>query len=364
MLEIIEYNKDPYEFPCLLVLGCFDAVHSGHAELLKKARLQAKINGLDLGVMTFADGKGGEQVLTFDERLAVFESYNAKFVLKIDFNDEFRKTAPLDFLAVLEDKLNVKAYMSGKDFRFGAGAKGKSSTLKNYAEDEDNGVWYMPLKDVCIDGEKISTSRIKELLKIGDIPAANALLGREYFISGTVEKGAGRGRAEIGFPTLNLAYPDGKVKVKQGVYSVVCDTPQGEFKGIVNYGPRPTFDETEPVAEVYLAGFDGDLYGQSVTVKFVNYLRDIRKFDSASELSSQLMCDLAAATGETVAPAPAVEPLEVPELVVEEQSEPVQAEEPVTEPEPVAEEQPIVEESAVEPVSEESEKEAGGSEND
>ena len=73
MLEIIRYNEDEYEFPCLIVLGCFDAVHTGHAELLKKAKLQAKINGLDLGVMLFSEGKGGRQVFTFEEKLAVLE---------------------------------------------------------------------------------------------------------------------------------------------------------------------------------------------------------------------------------------------------------------------------------------------------
>ena len=78
----------------------------------------------------------------------------------VDFNDEFKKIAPLDFLSEVEDKINVKAYMSGKDFRFGAGAKGKSSTLKNYAEDEENGVWYMSVKDIDLNGEKISTTLI------------------------------------------------------------------------------------------------------------------------------------------------------------------------------------------------------------
>ena len=147
MLDIIEYAKDEYAFPSLIVLGCFDAIHAGHRELFKKAKLQAKINGLDLGVMMFRDGKGGRQVYSFEERVAMLAPFNVKFVLVIDFTPEFKEIAPLDFLAAIEDKINVKAYMSGKDFRFGKGAKGKSSTLKNYAEDEDNGVWYMPVKE-------------------------------------------------------------------------------------------------------------------------------------------------------------------------------------------------------------------------
>ena len=101
MLTVVEYGKDGYEFPALIVLGCFDAIHLGHRELLKKAKLQAKINGLDLGVMMFRDGKGGTSgklLYSFQERCALLEQFNVKFVLAIDFNDEFKSIAPIDFL--------------------------------------------------------------------------------------------------------------------------------------------------------------------------------------------------------------------------------------------------------------------------
>ena len=176
MLEIVRFGEDEYDFPCLLVLGCFDGLHVGHAELLKKAKLQAKINGLDLGVMMFSEGKGGKQLYSFEERIAFLEQYNVKFVLKIDFNEDFKKIKPLEFLEQLEDKLNLKAYMSGKDFKFGQGKKGKSSTLKSYADDEENSVWYMSVKEVTCGEEKVSTTRIKELLDAGDVRRAGELL--------------------------------------------------------------------------------------------------------------------------------------------------------------------------------------------
>ncbi|MDE5766348.1 MAG: adenylyltransferase/cytidyltransferase family protein, partial [Clostridia bacterium] len=94
MLNVVEYGKDEYDFPALIVLGCFDALHEGHRELLKKAKLQAKINGLDLGVMMFRDGKGGKLIYSFEERLAILEQFNVKFVLVIDYNEEFKKTEP------------------------------------------------------------------------------------------------------------------------------------------------------------------------------------------------------------------------------------------------------------------------------
>ncbi len=293
MLEIIRYNEDEYEFPCLIVLGCFDAVHTGHAELLKKAKLQAKINGLDLGVMLFSEGKGGRQVFTFEEKLAVLEQYNVKFVLRINYDEGFKKTKPLDFLHCIEDKINVKAYMSGKDFRFGEGAKGKSSTLKNYAEDEENGVWYMPVKDVMCGADKISTTLVKKCLEEGDVTRAEELLGRYFSVKGTVVQGVGRGGQQLGFPTLNINYPENKFEVKYGVYSVKCTLGDKTYYGLANYGARPTFGEESPLLEVYLDGFDGDLYGSTVCVEFVAYIRDIRTFSDGEALKAQLESDLA-----------------------------------------------------------------------
>lgn len=335
MLEIVNYNKEEYNFPALVVLGCFDAVHVGHAELLKKAKLQAKINGLDLGVMMFAEGKGGRQVFTFEERLAFLAGYNTKFVLKIDYTDEFKKTTAADFLHNLEEHINVKAYMSGKDFRFGAGAKGKSSTLKNYAEDEENGVWYMPVKDVMVDGEKVSTTLIKKYIEEGKIQKANALLGRQYFVTGEVCEGHGRGKT-LGFPTANIVYPANKVLVKVGVYGVEAEIDGAVYRGVANCGPRPTFGEDAVVLEAYFEGLSEELYGKPVTIKFVNYIRGIKKFDSAEALSEQISRDLACigapdadaeaeeaapaeeAPAEVVAQTPAETVAEVPAVAVEE----------------------------------------------
>lgn len=299
MLKIVKYGEDEYAFPALVALGCFDGLHKGHAELLKKAKLQAKINGLDFGVMMFVDGKGGRQLFTFEERLEFLREYNAKFVLAIEYTEEFKKTTATEFLQRVEEKINVKAYMSGKDFRFGAGAKGKASTLKNYAENEENGVWYMSVKDVVCEEGKISATLIKEFLSSGNVRVANELLGRNYFVTGTVTTGAERGASLLGFPTMNLKYPPEKTEVKQGVYRVKCTVKEKVFDGIANYGSRPTFDEEDPVLEVYLKDFDDNAYGEQVSVEFVDYIRDIRKFDDADELVAQLKRDLSTLDGVT-----------------------------------------------------------------
>lgn len=292
MLEIVNYESGEYEFPSLLVLGCFDAIHAGHAELLKKAKLKAKINGLDLGIMMFCEGKGGRLLYTFDERLKLLDGFNVKFVLKVDYNEEFKNTAAGRFLETLDQKINIKGLMSGSDFRFGAGAKGKVSTLKSYAENEDNGVWYASVKDVLYGGEKISSSMIKTMLENGDAETANMLLTRNYSVTGKVISGAKRGNKILGFPTMNILYPDNKVEVKRGVYAVACNTDGNRYIGIANYGDRPTFGENEPLLEVFLDGYGRENYGEDVTVEFLSYIRDIRKFENAESLKAQLEDDL------------------------------------------------------------------------
>ena len=292
MLNIVNYNKDEYDFPALIVLGCFDAIHIGHQELLKKAKLEAKINGLDLGVMMFAEGKGGRQVFTFEERLAMLAPYNVKFALRIDYTEDFKKTTAQQFLSNIEEHINIKGYMSGKDFRFGAGAKGKSSTLKNFAEDEDNGVWYMSVKDVTADGEKVSTTLIKQYIEEGKIQKAEQLLGRKYFVTGKVCEGHGRGAKLVGFPTANIMYPENKVLVAPGVYGVEAEIEGTVYKGVANCGARPTFGEDAYVMEAYFEGLSEDLYGKEITVKFLNYIRGIKKFENAEELSEQIAHDV------------------------------------------------------------------------
>ena len=356
MLNVVEYGKDEYDFPALIVLGCFDALHAGHRELLKKAKLQAKINGLDLGVMMFRDGKGGKLIYSFEERLAILEQFNVKFVVVIDFDEEFKKTAPLDFLKIVEDKINVKAYMSGKDFRFGAQAKGKSSTLKNYAEDDENGVWYMPIKDVDLNGEKISTTLIKSCLDEGNVAKANQLLGSEFLLTGEVVKGAGRGTSVVGYPTVNIVYPEWKHPLKHGVYSVKCLIGESDYQGVANFGTCPTFGDDRVALEAYFEGFSGDLYGQVLTVMFIDFVREIEEFASADELSGQIQSDLNSVNVEPVVTEETVEEVQpVEETVAEETAEPIIEEvvaEESAEPAETAEEvvEEVTEEQTVEEV--------------
>ncbi|MGN0806339.1 MAG: riboflavin kinase, partial [Candidatus Coproplasma sp.] len=167
-----------------------------------------------------------------------------------------------------------------------------ASTLKNYAEDDENGVWYMNVKDVDLDGEKISTTLIKTCLDNGDVEKAAKLLGRDYSITGEVVKGAGRGTSVVGYPTVNICNPDWKYPVKHGVYNVSCEVDGSLYKGVANFGTCPTFEDNRVALETYLEGYEGDLYGKVLTVNFLSYIRDIEKFASAEELSAQVKADI------------------------------------------------------------------------
>ncbi|MCD8206053.1 MAG: riboflavin biosynthesis protein RibF [Clostridia bacterium] len=294
LIEKVEYKTGVYNEPSLIVLGCFDAIHAGHRELLKKARLQAKINGLDLGVMLFRDGKGSDTIFSLDERMRLLEPFNVKFVLLVDYNDEFKSIPAKDFLDSLCNQLNVKAFMSGQDFTFGAGAKGKCSTLKAYAADEENAIWYMSVKDVKDeDGKKISTADIKTYIESGQLSKANALLGSNFCLTGEVVKGKGRGKGSLGYPTANVVYPQGKTELRHGVYVVRTMVDDVTYYGVANLGMRPTYDEHDITLEAFFDNAELNLYGKVISVEFLEYVRGIEKFDSDAKLSAQIKKDVA-----------------------------------------------------------------------
>ena len=147
----------------------------------------------------------------------------------------------------------------------------------------------LPLVDFL--GEKASSGRVKQLLSEGEMAQVEKLLGEPFFLIGEVVKDRGVGRT-IGFPTANILYPKEKFPIKKGVYETRVYFEGKVYKGITNYGARPTFENEEVRIETYLDGFSGDLYGRELKVTFVRYMRDIERFDSVEELQLQLTKDI------------------------------------------------------------------------
>ncbi|MDE7087061.1 MAG: hypothetical protein K2O67_02590, partial [Clostridia bacterium] len=280
-------------------------------------------------VMMFKDGKSGKLLYSFEERVAMLEQFNVKFVLAIDYNEEFKQIAPLDFLASVENQINVKAYMSGKDFRFGAGAKGKSSTLKSYAEDDENGVWYQSVKDVMCGNDKVSTTLIKSCLDAGNVARASELLDSEFSVTGEAVHSGGSDSPVI------ITYPKWKYPVKNAVYSVKCQVGEFEYPGTVKFA----LNNGKVQIHAYLEGYSGDLHEQTVTVKFVDFISDSEDGNASEEVAVPEKKPVKEKVAEkVVVEAQPAEEVVTEEVVAEEQP----VEETVTE-EVVAEEQPVEE---------------------
>ena len=266
--------------PCVMLLGGFDGLHIGHRRLLARAKERA----LPVGVMTIVGGKG-EPLFTTEEREEIFSRLGADFAFELPF-EEIKELSPTDFVKLLLENFHVKAFVCGDDFRFGKNASGSPEILKAGGQ-----VCVEVEKLISIDGEKVSSKTVKALLKSGNAEKANELLGEPFFLLGTVEKDRQVGRT-IGFPTANIRYPINKFPLKNGVYEGVAEIDGKTYKGIVNYGARPTFNDGEVWTETYFDGFDGDLYGRRLKIGFVRYLRDVRKFANAEALKNQLKEDL------------------------------------------------------------------------
>ncbi len=262
-----------------MLLGGFDGLHIGHKKLVEKAKTYA----LPIGVMTILGGKAGLPLFTAEERGEIFKRAGVDFMLKLPF-EEIRGLSPNAFLALLNQKVAPKAFVCGDDFRFGKDACGSAEILKTAGQ--------VCVETLCkVNGEKVSATAVKAFLARGEVEKANAFLGENYFLIGQVYKDRGVGKT-LGFPTANIAYPKDKFPIKKGVYETRVTIENVTYKGITNYGHRPTFDENADCTETYLDGFSGDLYGKTLKVEFVRYLRDIQKFESAELLKAQLEKDI------------------------------------------------------------------------
>ncbi|MBQ7830870.1 MAG: riboflavin biosynthesis protein RibF [Clostridia bacterium] len=270
-----------------MLLGGFDGLHVGHRRLLSCA----KKSGLSVGLMTIVGCKNGESLFTFEERERIFRDSGVDFVFELPF-EEIKDLSPKAFLQLLEREFSPKLYICGEDFRFGAKAEG---TPKMIQEDTHVRVEILPL--VEYNGEKVSSTTVKKLLTDGNVAAAATLLGERYFLIGEVVKDRQVGRT-LGFPTANILYPSGKYPLKIGVYETRVCLDGKTYKGITNFGARPTFEDETVVTETYLDGFSGELYGKSLKVEFVRFLRDIERFESVDKLREQLTKDIRQVRGE------------------------------------------------------------------
>lgn len=275
----------------IVAIGNFDGVHRGHWTLLERMRSWSTEEGRPSAIVTFFPPakvvfQGVSFLASRDEKLALFEPFDPDGVAVIGFDRDYARTDKSTFLAELAS-LEPHAVVVGEDFRFGRDRAGGLDDLQHVPERLE--VFGLERDDASV----ISSSRIREALQAGDVTTANRLLGEPYLAIGTVIQGDRRGRT-IGFPTANLDIDPAKA-LPVGVFAVSVDCDAGRFGGMANVGPRPSFPDEAPRLEVNLFGFEGDLYGSSLRVRFHARLRGQRKFDGLDELRTQLRDDRRAA---------------------------------------------------------------------
>ena len=288
-MDIAEYGLK-LNYDCVLCLGYFDGIHLGHTALINKAKEIANEKNAKLAVLLFTGGKNSAgDLFTFEERLIKLKTLNVDVVIYKELNEEFKNTLAEDFLKDLTKFYNLKTIVTGSDFTYGKKALGNVKTLKDFMN--NRGVEVLTFDLVLTNDSKVSTSDIKTLLKQGDIVKANELLGGNYFIRERIVKGKQKGR-ELGFPTANMQISSQKMKMKSGVYLTLSIINGKVYPAITNVGAQPTFDGENHVIETYFKGFNGDLYDKILSVYFVDYIRDIKRFDSVEQLKEQLKKDL------------------------------------------------------------------------
>jgi riboflavin kinase/FMN adenylyltransferase len=278
-----------------IVLGNFDGCHLGHRALLKALKTEAGKNSMKHLAISFEphtrhviQEPGHPELLSsYEEKKELIESLGVPLVLQ-KFDKEL---FAMPFRSFVEEfaikKYGAKIWVLGLDQRFGRGGKGCAETLKAYFPN----IRICEINPVLHNGETISSSRIREALKNGNIDLANAMLGQNYSLSGIVEHGLGQGRL-LGFPTANLRLPDYKLLPKNGVYFGAASFEGQRYKAMINVGNRPSLGMRPVGLEAHLLNFDGDLYGKKLFAALGKRLRDEIKFESLEALKEQIKKDI------------------------------------------------------------------------
>ncbi len=294
MIKTVDIKSETYE-NSIILLGFFDCLHIGHAYLIEEAKKLRNEKGGKIAMLTFKDGfysalgKDFGSVLNFTERVEKAERLGVEEIIGVDFDEEFKKLSPEEFCEILFGNHKIIGAVCGYDYTYGNGGTGNAETLKRYCSANGIALTVVPKREVF--AGKISTSLIKEYLSEGNLAAANILLGEPYFVVGRVVEGRKIGR-EMGFPTANVLLPSGKMPIKYGVYETHAELDGKTYKGITNYGARPTFSLEDLVIETHFDGFNGDLYGKEICLYFDAFLRPIQKFSSVNQLIERLTKDL------------------------------------------------------------------------
>ena len=289
-----------------ITIGKFDSVHKGHQQLLEDIIRVSKENGYESICFKLDFGEPG--ILTGPECESLMREMGIDKILFERFTPEFAGMGHEEFVKeILVDRLGAKYIAVGKDFRYGKDRIGTAELLKEAGR--KYGFEVNIIDKLVMEGETVSSTRVRGALEVGDMKEADKLMGHPYSLTGDVMAGKQLGRT-LGYPTINLGYDEKKLLPKYGVYSsriivyndMSCDEKSSSdvqtFSGITNIGVRPSVDDGDTVTvETFIYDFDDDIYGCKVEIILENYLRQEQKFDSLEALTAQITQDIKAAKG-------------------------------------------------------------------
>ena len=272
-------------------------MHLGHLQLLQTLKSLAAHHDLMPAVLTFRNhprlvldpGVEIHYITPLRERVELLQTQVAGLVIPVEFTRELSLLKPRDFVALLSEHLKMKGMVVGPDFAVGHRREGNVPVLKQLGS--QMGFWVEPVKPVLVDKTVIRSRLIRSLIIHGEVGSVGLMLGRCYSLTGVVTEGDGRGQ-QMGFPTANLSLDEDLVIPGDGIYATWATVAGRRYQASTCIGVRPTFGLTRRTVEAFILDFQGDIYGQPLTLEFVGRLRDELAFPSVGELIDQMKVDV------------------------------------------------------------------------
>jgi riboflavin kinase/FMN adenylyltransferase len=284
------------ESPTVLTIGAFDGVHLGHQHLIRSVVESAQARSYSSALVTFFPhpsvvlGRAEPFYLTSnEEKLEQLKQLGLDVTVVIEFTTETTHIRAAEFVNLLIENLSMREMWIGHDFAMGYKREGNAAFLE--AMGREQGYSVRTIEPVALGGQPVSSSRIREALRAGDLRQANACLGRPFQLAGQVVKGAQRGH-RLGVPTANLAVWADHAVPRNGIYACRAHVNNTTYEAVTNIGTRPTFDNGVRTIEAHLLDFDGDLYGQSMALDLIEFQRPEEKYDTVEALIIQMREDI------------------------------------------------------------------------
>ena len=285
-------------------IGNFDGLHLGHQAILDKIKNNAKKHNAKTIVFFtephaaeyFAksrdkDSEAPPRISPWREKFKLLKKHNIDFAFFLKFNNSLRTMSPEAFISDILYSINLVSFTVGDDFRFGQDRKGDTALLREWGDKKN--ILIENTETILFEGDRISSTRIRNAILGNNFILAENLLGRPYTFSGKIVHGQHLGRT-IDVPTANIWLPKQKLPIK-GVYAVECILEGQTYSGIANMGIRPTVGGNKPVLEIHLFKFNKDIYSKRLTVRFIQKIRDEKKFDNLGMLKLQIQKDISKA---------------------------------------------------------------------